>query len=258
VQAALLTAAGEPVLRTTAELRDTTRVSGTLGMRVARIEVPLEGVAPGSYLLRAVVRAKGETVTELSREVVVRPGPPPPEPARPVAPEPAAFDPTLILGGDVAQRLVASLRGGTLDVSLRKPAELAAARSWDALAAALPASPDGSVPGAVLRGMAFFAQRQYVDAAAGFQAAFELDKSSGATAFLLGWAHAASGDDIAAISAWRAATVATPALVPPYLALADAYMRQGQPPLALQVVQAGLSVSPKSVELQSRLAELQR
>ena len=257
VQAALLTAAGETVLRTTAELRDATRVSGTLGMRVARIEVPLEGVAPGSYLLRAVVRAKGETVTELSREVVVRPGPPP-EPARPVRLAPAAFDPTMILDGDVAQRLVASLRGGTLDSSLRKPAELAAARSWDALGAALPASPDGSFPGFVLRAMASFARRQYVDAAGGFQAAFERDKSSGATAFLLGWAHSASGDDIAAISAWRAATVAAPALVPAYLALADAYLRQMQRPLAIQVLQAGLSASPKSVELQSRLAELQR
>jgi tetratricopeptide (TPR) repeat protein len=164
----------------------------------------------------------------------------------------------LILDGDVAQRLVASLRGGTMDPTLTKAAQSAASRSWDALAAALPASPDESVPGFVLRAMASFAKRQYVDAAAGFQAAFDRDKSSGATAFLLGWAHSASGDDIAAISAWRAATVATPALVPPYLALADAYMRQGQRPLALQAVQAGLSASPKSIELQSRLAELQR
>jgi len=257
VQASLLTAAGEPVLRTRAEFPDTVRAAGTLGTRVARIEVPLEGVAAGNYLLRATVRAKGETVTELDREVVVRPGPPPPEPAPPPA-APAVFEPTMILDGDVAQRLVASLRSQATDPAVRRAAELAASRAWDGVAAALPASADGSLLGLVLRGMASFSKRQYADAAAGFQAALDRDRASGATAFLLGWAHSASGNDIAAITAWRAATVATPALVPAYLALADAYLRQAQPPLALQVLRAGLTAVPKSVELQSRLAEVER
>ena len=52
--------------------------------------------------------------------------------------------------------------------------------------------------------------------------------------------------------------VATPSLVPPYLALADAYVHQAQPALALQVLRAGLTAVPKSVELQSRLAEVER
>jgi len=39
---------------------------------------------------------------------------------------------------------------------------------------------------------------------------------------------------------------------------ADDTMTKNPTLSALQVVQAGLSVSPKSVELQSRLAELQR
>jgi predicted Zn-dependent protease len=78
------------------------------------------------------------------------------------------------------------------------------------------------------------------------------------TAFLLGWAHSASGNEIAAITAWRAATVATPSLVPAYLAIADAYVHQAQPALALQVLRAGLTAVPKSVELQSRLAEVER
>jgi len=257
VQATLLTAEGEPVLRTGADLRDVTQAKGTVATRVARIEVPLGGAPAGNYVLRATVRARGETVAELNRDVVVHAGPRPVEAAPPAA-APAVFEPTLILNGDVAQRLVASLRDRATEPGVKKAAELAAARAWGNVAAALPASAGGTMPASVLRGMASFAARQYADAVAGYQAAFDLEPTSGATAFLLGWAHAASGNEIAAITAWRAATVVTPSLVPAYLAIADAYMHQAQPALALQVLRAGLTAVPKSVELQSRLAEVER
>jgi len=52
--------------------------------------------------------------------------------------------------------------------------------------------------------------------------------------------------------------VASPTLVPAYLALADAYLRQSQQALALQVLRAGLAALPKSVELQSKIAEVER
>jgi len=219
--------------------------------------VPLGDAPAGNYVLRATVRARGETVTELEREVVVHAGPPPAAAAPPAA-APAVFEPTVILNGDVAQRLVASLRDRATDPGVRRAAELAAARAWGNVAAALPASADGSMPSYVLRGMASFAARQYADAAAGYQAALDLEPTSGATAFLLGWAHSASGNEIAAITAWRAATIATPTLVPAYLAAADAYVHQAQPALALQILRAGLTAVPKSVELQSRLAEVER
>lgn len=257
VQATLLSAAGEPVLRTGADLRDMTQAKGTVATRVARIEVPLGGAPAGNYVLRATVRARGETVAELNRDVVVHAGPRPAEAAPPAA-APAVFEPTVILNGDVAQRLVASLRDRTTEPGVKKAAELAAARAWSNVAAALPASAGATMPASVLRGMASFAARQYADAAAGYQAALDLDPASGATAFLLGWAHSASGNEIAAITAWRAATVATPTLVPPYLALADAYVHQAQPALALQILRAGLTAVPKSVELQGRLAEVER
>lgn len=257
VQATLLTAAGEPLRHVRADLRESTQAKDTVATRVARIELPLDGAPAGDYVLRATVRAKGETVTELDREVVVLSGPPPPAAAATAA-APAAFEPTDILNGDIAQRLVASLRDRATDPGIRKAAELAATRAWDSVAAALPASAGASMPGRVLGGMASFARRQYADAVTSFQAALELGPTSGVTAFLLGWAHSASGNESAAITAWRAAAVATPTLVSAYLALADAYLRESQPALAIQVLRAGLTAVPKSVELQNKLTEVER
>jgi hypothetical protein len=74
---------------------------------------------------------------------------------------------------------------------------------------------------------------------------------------MLGWAHAAAGDDRAAITAWRNAVLTDAGLVPSYLALIDAYLRLGEPDLALQVAKAGLGVLPDSLELRDRVARLE-
>jgi len=258
VTTALLNPAGEALLRAKADMGDITRAPGSISTRVASVEVPLGGVPPGEYTLRATVTAKGETVTDLDRDVIVLPGAAPPSMPSPPSAREAAFDPTDILNGAIAQRLVASLRDGPSGADVKKAADLAAAKTWDGVAAAVPNPAATSAAGLTLRGMGRFAKRQYPEAAADLQAALDLNSKSEVTAFLLGWAHSAAGNDAAAITAWRAATVASPTLVPAYLALADAYMRKAQPALALQVLRAGLTVLPKSVELQSRLAEIEQ
>lgn len=232
VLGSLLNASGEPVLRIKADLGASGPASGNVNTRVARIDLPLGDAPPGDYIVRATVRARGETVTELDRAVVVLKGPPPPEPVTAPA-APAAFDPSAVLGGEVAQRLISTARARAAD-------------------------PAATLAAGVLRAADAFAARQYAEAAAGFQAALDSDPTSGATAFLLGWAYRAAGDVKSAITAWRAATVATPTLVPAYLALADAYVGQSEPALAAQALRAGLAVVPSSVELQSRLAEVER
>jgi tetratricopeptide (TPR) repeat protein len=221
---------------------------------VATVEIPLGGVAPGEYSLRATVKARGETVINLDREVTILPGMPPPAP--PTAAK--AFEPADVLNGPVAQRLVASLRDSATDSATKNAAALAAARAWDQVAAATAGPPPATMALLALRGMGRFAQRQYAGAAVDLQAALDLDPTSSVTAFLLGWAHSAAGNESAAITAWRAATVAAPTLIPAYLALADAYLRQSQPALARQVIQAGLTALPASVELLSKLAEIER
>jgi VWFA-related protein len=86
----------------------------------------------------------------------------------------------------------------------------------------------------------------------------DLDAKNAHVAFLLGWAYAGSGDDRAAVSAWRSAIVADPAMVPAYLALIDAYLRLGQPDLALAAARTGQRALPSSAELRDRVTRLER
>jgi Tfp pilus assembly protein PilF len=82
------------------------------------------------------------------------------------------------------------------------------------------------------------------------------DDGNGATAFFLGWAYHAAGDDRQAISSWRRAAFLEPTLVPAHLALAELYVQLSQPALARQALRAGLEALPDSPELKERLARL--
>ena len=109
----------------------------------------------------------------------------------------------------------------------------------------------------ISRGLDLFAREQFKEAASELQAAMQLDATNAATAFVTGWACELAGDSRGAISAWRAAASST-TLIPPYLALADSYVRLKQPALAVQALQAGLKSVPDSLELKNRLLTLQK
>jgi hypothetical protein len=270
VSVALVSAGGEVLFRAPATLLDTTQ-AGPVASRGARMELPLESVAPGTYVVRATLRSAGEIVTELERDVDILPGPVPPD-VEP--PHPRDIDPGNVLNGEVARRLVAALRQQASSPSVIKAADLAVAQSWDGVSAALPIADVPSMPARVLRGMALLAQKQFAKAADELQAGFDLGLAAGPApsrdsavpdtrltapvAFLAGWAEAMGGSDTRAITAWRNAVGLEPTLVPAYLALADAYVRQAQPALAVQVLRSGLAVLPKSAELQSRLLDIER
>ena len=219
----------------------------------ARITLPLGGVAPGRYLVRATVRANGERVAELLREVVVAPGE---RPAPPPPPPLTELDPGLILKGELAQSYLAMLRGRAAP-PLRHAALLAAQGAWADVEAAVPGSAPAG-PADALRGLARFARRDFAGAAQALSRCVEADPRDGRAQFLLGWAHAAAGDLHAAVGAWRAAVLTDHALVPAYLALIDAYLRLDQPALALRVARSGLEKMPNSVELLDRLLRLER
>jgi len=270
VVATLVSAGGDALFRVPATLLDVTR-DGLVVSRGARMELPLESVAPGTYVVRATIRAAGEVVTELEREVEILAGLAPPEVGPPF---PRDIDPANVLNGDVARRVVATLRRQADSPSVSKAADLASARSWDAVASTLQNAEVSSMPARVLRGMALLGQRQFEKAAEELQAGFDLGAAAipaqgrgaepggsgltGQVAFLAGWAEAMAGSDTRAISAWRNAVRLEPALVPAYLALADAYVRQAQPALAVQVLRSGMAVLPKSAELQRRLSDIVR
>lgn len=223
-----------------------------------QIDVPLAGVPPGAYLTRAVARSGSEVVSERVRELTVLPGPPPPPPNNRPESSPAAFEPMLVLGGSLAQQYVSAIRTGLVEPAVAGAAALALDGRWSEIEPALGAGPSESAGYLGLRGLARFAGRRYAEAAVDLQAAFTADPKNALTAFLLGWAHAANGDDRQAIGAWRNAAYINPQLVPAHLALADAYVKLSQPALAIQALRAGLQALPDSLELRDRLESLQR
>jgi len=137
------------------------------------------------------------------------------------------------------EAVAAAARGGWADAD-RLAAGLPASLEDAAAVLGLARLATGDAAGAVRR-LATFASARPQDAVA---------------AFVLGWAHAGTGDDKAAVSAWRAAIVADPTLVPAYLAAVNAYLRLGEPRLARQVASAGVAALPDSPELREALMAL--
>ncbi len=192
----------------------------------ARIDVPLQGIAPGTYLARARVLDGPDVAAEVVREVEIRAG------TRPVTTDMDAgggFDPRLIVDGALARAFITKLTNESA------PLANTASRGLDRLAA-----------------------RDYPAAVAAFQAVLADDPRQGDAAFLLGWAFHGAGDDRQAISAWRRAAFINRRLIPAYLALAEAYVRLSQPALALQALHAGLEAAPQAPELLNMLSRLER
>jgi VWFA-related protein len=222
--------------------------------RGAHVDLPLTNVRPGQYLVRATVRRGRDAITELFRDVSVLAG------TRPgsAAPAPTPFDPIAVLHGDVGRRLIEAIGARAANTALAPAARAAAAGGWPNIEAALPESTPAMADALTLRGIAAFARGDFPAAASSLRAAQEAGAAAdSAVAFILGWAHAAGGNDRAAITAWRSALVTETTLIPPYLALVDAYVRLGEPALALQIVDSGLRVLPGSPELLSQQARLQ-
>lgn len=213
----------DPVATVRASLSDTMS-TGSGVMRRATFLLPLSDVPAGAYLARVKVVAGSEPVADLNRELEVvrgsRPAPaPPPQPV---------LHPQQVLDGDFVRAARGRLRAATA------PAAARATKGFD-----------------------FFAGGQYGAAAIELGEAWRLDPSDAAVAFVLGWAHAATGEHRLAIGAWRAAAAIDPLMVPAHLALADQYLRISERGLAEQAIRAGLKALPSSPELQAKLAQIQ-
>jgi len=215
----------QPVATVQGTLSEAEAAGGGILRRVT-FSLPLTEVPPGAYIARVRVRSGDEAVADLSRDVDVHPG---------SAPAPSAVaerelpKPSDVLEGDFVKSARMQLRQVTT------PAAIHAVKGFD-----------------------LFARADYPAAATELSQAMKLDQTNAATAFVLGWAYEYTGADRDAISAWRAAAAIDPKMVPAHLALADAYLKLSQPGLAAQALRAGLAALPDSVELQAKLAEIDK
>jgi len=227
--------------------------------------VPLSDVPAGSYVAHVVVRAGGEVVSDLRRQVEVVSGA---RPASVDAPEattaPAAATPTPaapnvkdVLHGGVVRQIVEQANQSDV-AAVRQAASHAAGGRWSQVAPALAAVPAANPDAGRLRALARFQSGDYVGAAADFEALFDASPNDASLAFVLGWARIGAGRQVAAASAFRSAAYLDPTLVPAHLALAETYVRLNQPALAVQALEAGLARLPQSVELKQMLADLKK
>jgi hypothetical protein len=191
-------------------------------------DVPLANVPAGDYVARAEVRANGELVSELRRQVSVIVGANP-NPLPTVVP-PAPVAASAAADGAIATLLLAESAKST-DPAVRRAAE----------------------------GVTQLKAGRYADAATSLGAALDAGKGTSAPiAFLLGWAHRGTGNLVNAVSAFRNAAVLDPAMIPAHLALAETYMELKQPALAVQALEAGLASQPGATELKKMLETIKK
>ena len=176
----------------------------------------------------AEIRAGGELVSDLRRQVTVMVGANP-APIAAIA-EAAAPEPSAAADGIVAAALLDDAKTST------NPAVRQAAGGVTQLKAG-----------------------RYAEAVATFSAAFDASASkSGAIAFLLGWAERGTGNLVGAVSAFRNAATLDASMISAHLALADTYMTLKQPALAVQALEAGLASQPNAAELKRMLETIKK
>ena len=227
---------------------------GTGISRRANFQLPLTGVPAGDYLAHAVVLARGEIVAERTRHVEVLDG------RGPAATDASSrtISPVDVTRGDLGQRYIALMQRQARGTPAAEAAEHAVRGRWEEAELALgKLTADTSAPVHAIRGFARFVREDYKGAAESLDRALAVEQNA-LTAFFLGWAQEGAGDARAALSSWRSAAHLDPTMVSAHLALADGYLRLSQPALAVQALRAGLAALPSSIELQSRLQQLER
>jgi hypothetical protein len=224
----------------------------------ASVMMPLESVSPGAYVAHAIVRAGGEIVGERTRQIDVLAGHAPVVAAGTASAPAATWVPMQVIQGDLARQYIAALAARAKGTPAAAAAGHALANRWEQVEAETRASADAGSATSALRGLALFVREDYTAAAAALQAARTAGPDDALTAFFLGWAYEGAADRPAALGAWRSAAHLDPSLVSAHLALADGYLRMGQPALAVQALKAGLTALPSSPELLAKLEQIER
>lgn len=242
-----------PVTSIPGTLKDSQNDGAGFNRRVS-FDLPLTQVPPGEYLAHATVSAGGEVVAERTRHVEVLAGRAPLADPSTRGEAASAAD---VARGDVARQYLAAIQGRTQGTPAADAARRATDGRWEEVELSLRRLTTENADTHALRGFALFAREDYAAAAASLQQSMELERNA-LTAFFLGWAQDGAGNFREALSAWRTAAHLNPSLVSAHLALADGYLKVSEPALAVQALRAGLAALPASIELQTRLQQLDR
>lgn len=229
-------------------------------VRDVSFSVPLSDLPAGDYVAHVLVRAGGEAIGDLRRQVTVVDG------SRPAA---ASATPATSARTATSQRPRDVLRGNIVkqmvehaaksDVApVKQAAEEAAGGRWARALVILGAAPAADPDAERLRALARLDSEDYAGASVEFERLLDAQPSDAGVAFVLGWARIGTGSQVAAASAFRSAAYLDPTLVPAHLALAETYLKLNEPALATQALQAGLARMPQSVELKRMLDSIKK
>ena len=243
-----------------ASVRDTEQaVNGV--MRRAQVLMPLEDLPPGAYVAHAIVRAEGEVVAERTRQIDLLAGRAPAATGGATATA-GTWRPADIVQGELARKYVAALAARAKGTGGETAASHAVANRWEQVEVETGRGADVAPVISALRGLAYFVREDYRGAVSNLERALDGPPAAGSeaalTAFFLGWAREGAADRPGALGAWRSAVHLDPTLVSAHLALADGYLRMGEPALAAQAIKAGLAALPGSPELLAKLQQIER
>jgi predicted Zn-dependent protease len=225
-------------------------------IRDVSFSIPLSDLTAGDYVAHAVIRAEGEVVADLRRQVAVVVGT---RPTSAVSTAPAAVSPQPrdILKGNVVKQMVDQAATSSVP-AIRQAASEAGGGRWSRALAALTPAPVSDPDAVRLRALARIDSGDYSSAVLDLGHVFDAQPTDARLAFVLGWAQIGAENHVGAASAFRSAVFLDPTLVPAHLALAETYLRMNQPALAAQALEAGLVRLPQSPELKRMLDSIKR
>jgi len=230
--------------------------------------LPTTLLAPGDYIIRAVVTADGNRIGQIARPFrvgkvsaeVVRPaatiglrrssGKPV---VVPFTSRPERFDRASVLTPQVVGFFMDRLNLPERGESNAAPAveHARAGRFEDAIQALT--SRSGTVPSAFLSGLALYSRGELEQAAARFREALRMDSEFFPAAFYLGSCYAAGGRDQDAVGAWQLSLVTESDALFIYTLLGDALLRLRETDQALAILHEAASGWPDDEQVQVRL-----
>jgi len=235
-------------------------------LRALEGTVPTTLLAPGEYIIRAIISEGGKRIGQIARTFKV---------GRPVAlTKPSTgvtltttgrrgavpftsrtekFDRASVLTPEVVGFFVERLNFKGQGESNAVPViEHSRAGRFDEAVQAL-STRTGTVPAAFLSGLALYAKGELEPARLKFREALKLDSEFFPAAFYLGACYAAGNNDLQAIGAWHMSLVTQSDAPFIYTLLGDALLRQKNPDEALQVLNEAATQWPDNDEVQVRL-----
>lgn len=242
--------------------------ASTKGKRAAQASVPMALLRDGEYVARVILMAGGRPIGRVTRPFTVArtgaaaagastPGPAPAAPAAlvPFTSSVDAFDRTAVLTRPVVGFFIDRLNvKGVPPVPAWLLPAIGYARMGRFAEAAGIVGASGSthVAGRFITGLTDLAAGRLDDAARQFAAAVGESPEFFPAVFYLGACYASAGQDREAVIAWRSALVTDPAAPWVHTLLADALLRSGEAPQAVDLLRDAARLWPENDDVLMR------